>query len=399
MEHQMTADSLKGSPLLNKASVAGFVQKYAMFVALIFIAILFQFLTDGVLLAPMNVSKLIMQNSYILILAIGMLPCILTGDIDLSVGSALAVVGAISATMIVSYGMSVPLTVAVCLAFGLLVGAWQGFWIAFVRVPSFIVTLAGMLIFRGMTMVILDGNTLSPFPDSYQFIAQKFLVDIPLFAAIPGSTMIVGALVAALGAYMFIHNYRQKVKYGLPAGTKTMLMVRVAIVVAVTLFAAYWFTQFKGLPLILILLAALIAIYSFITNRMVIGRHIYALGGNEAATRLSGIKTKWVRFLVFVNMGLMAAVAGLVFSARLNCAAPSAGVSFELDAIAACYIGGASATGGIGTIVGAVVGGLVMGTLNNGMSILGIGIDWQQMIKGLVLLAAVAFDIYNQSKK
>ncbi|MCI6084997.1 MAG: sugar ABC transporter permease [Selenomonas sp.] len=351
------------------------------------------------LLAPMNVSKLIMQNSYILILAIGMLPCILTGDIDLSVGSVLAVVGAISATMIVSYGMSVPLTVAVCLAFGLLVGAWQGFWIAFVRVPSFIVTLAGMLIFRGMTMVILDGNTLSPFPDSYQFIAQKFLVDIPLFAAIPGSTMIVGALVAALGAYMFIHNYRQKVKYGLPAGTKTMLMVRVAIVVAVTLFAAYWFTQFKGLPLILILLAALIAIYSFITNRMVIGRHIYALGGNEAATRLSGIKTKWVRFLVFVNMGLMAAVAGLVFSARLNCAAPSAGVSFELDAIAACYIGGASATGGIGTIVGAVVGGLVMGTLNNGMSILGIGIDWQQMIKGLVLLAAVAFDIYNQSKK
>ena len=399
MEHQMTADSLKGSPLLNKASVAGFVQKYAMFVALIFIAILFQFLTDGVLLAPMNVSKLIMQNSYILILAIGMLQCILTGDIDLSVGSVLAVVGAISATMIVSYGMSVPLTVAVCLAFGLLVGAWQGFWIAFVRVPSFIVTLAGMLIFRGMTMVILDGNTLSPFPDSYQFIAQKFLVDIPLFAAIPGSTMIVGALVAALGAYMFIHNYRQKVKYGLPARTKTMLMVRVAIVVAVTLFAAYWFTQFKGLPLILILLAALIAIYSFITNRMVIGRHIYALGGNEAATRLSGIKTKWVRFLVFVNMGLMAAVAGLVFSARLNCAAPSAGVSFELDAIAACYIGGASATGGIGTIVGAVVGGLVMGTLNNGMSILGIGIDWQQMIKGLVLLAAVAFDIYNQSKK
>ncbi|MDY6269046.1 MAG: multiple monosaccharide ABC transporter permease [Selenomonadaceae bacterium] len=399
MEHRIQAAGLESSPLLTKSSVTGFVQKYAMFVALIFIAILFQVLTDGVLLAPMNVSKLIMQNSYILILAIGMLPCILTGDIDLSVGSVLAVVGAISATMIVTNGMSVPLTVAVCLAFGLLVGAWQGFWIAFVRVPSFIVTLAGMLIFRGMTMVILDGNTLSPFPDSYQFIAQKFLVDIPLFAAIPGSTMIVGALVAALGAYMFVHNYRQKVKYGLPAGSKTMLMVRVGLVVGVTMFAAYWFTQFKGLPLILILLAALIAVYSFITNRMVIGRHIYALGGNETATRLSGIKTKWVRFLVFVNMGLMAAVAGLVFSARLNCAAPSAGVSFELDAIAACYIGGASATGGIGTVVGAVVGGLVMGTLNNGMSILGIGIDWQQMIKGLVLLAAVAFDIYNQSKK
>ena len=389
--------SLKG--LLRKEAVAGAVQKYAMFIALIFIAVLFQILTDGVLLAPINISKLVMQNSYILILAVGMLPCILTGDIDLSVGSVLAVVGSIAATLIVVNGMSVGATVAICLVFGLLVGAWQGFWIAFVRVPSFIVTLAGMLIFRGMTMVILDGNTLSPFPDSYQFIAHKFLQDIPFFAAIPFSTMIVGVLVAFLGAYMMLHNYRQKVKYGIPAGSQKMLWLRIGLLVFVTLFAAYWFTKFKGLPLILILLAALVALYSFVCNRMVIGRHIYALGGNENATRLSGIKTKWVRFLVFVNMGLMAAVAGLVFSARLNCAAPSAGVSFELDAIAACYIGGASATGGIGTIVGAVVGGLVMGTLNNGMSILGIGIDWQQMIKGLVLLAAVAFDIYNQSKK
>ena len=399
MKDVISAQGAGNEALISKASFVGFVRKYAMFVALIFIAILFEFLTDGVLLAPMNVSKLIMQNSYILILAVGMLPCILTGDIDLSVGSVLAVVGAIAATMIVQQGFSVPVNVAACLAFGLLVGAWQGFWIAFVRVPSFIVTLAGMLIFRGMTMVILDGNTLSPFPDSYQFIAQKFLVDIPLFAAIPMSRMICDFVVAVFAAYMFIHNYNQKVKYGIPAGSRTMLFVKVAVVVAVTIFAAYWFTQFKGLPIILILLAALIAIYSFVCNRMVIGRHIYALGGNENAARLSGIKTKWVRFLVFVNMGLMAAVAGLVFSARLNCAAPSAGVSFELDAIAACYIGGASATGGIGTIVRAVVGGLVMGTLNNGMSILGIGIDWQQMIKGLVLLAAVAFDIYNQSKK
>lgn len=399
MNNEETQAKGAGGLALFTSDMAGFVQKYAMFVALIFIAVLFEILTDGVLLAPMNVSKLIMQNSYILILAIGMLPCILTGDIDLSVGSVLAVVGAISATMILTYGVSVPLTVGACLLFGVLVGAWQGFWIAFVRVPSFIVTLAGMLIFRGMTMVILDGNTLSPFPDSYQFIAQKYLTDIPFVSDIPMSTMLVGVLVALLAAYMFVHDYKQKMKYGIPAGSRTVLSVRVAIVVFVTLFAAYWFTEFKGLPLILLLLAVLIAAYSFVCNRMVIGRHIYALGGNENAARLSGIKTKWVRFLVFVNMGLMAAVAGLVFSARLNCAAPSAGVAFELDAIAACYIGGASATGGIGTIVGAVVGGLVMGTLNNGMSILGIGIDWQQMIKGLVLLAAVAFDIYNQSKK
>lgn len=394
MKHKDAANSLHKGAVLQ-----AMVRKYAMFVALILIAMLFQVLTDGVLLEPMNISKLVMQNSYILILAIGMLPCILTGDIDLSVGSLLAAVGAIAATMIVAHGLSVPLTIVTCLCFGLLVGAWQGFWVAFVRVPAFIVTLAGMLIFRGLTMVILDGNTLSPFPDSYQFIAQKFLIDIPLFAAIPYSTMLLGILIAVFAAYMLWRAQAQKIKYGLPASTRTMLGLRIGLVAFITLFAAYWFTRFKGMPLILILLAVLIAIYTFICNRMVIGRHIYALGGNENAARLSGIKTKWVRFLVFVNMGLMAAVAGLVFSARLNAAAPSAGVAFELDAIAACYIGGASATGGVGTIVGAVVGGLVMGVLNNGMSILGIGIDWQQMIKGLVLLAAVAFDIYNQGKK
>ncbi len=385
--------------LLNKGAVSTAMQKYAMFIALILIAIFFQVLTDGVLLAPMNISKLVMQNSYILILAIGMLPCILTGDIDLSVGSVVAAIGAIAGTLIVSKGMSVGTAVVACLAVGLLIGAWQGFWVAFVRVPAFIVTLAGMLIFRGRTMVILDGNTLSPFPDSYQFVAQKFLQDIPLFASIPYSTMLIGALLAAACVWLEIHSYRQKQQYGISVGSRGMLIFKSALIVFVSLFATYWLSQFKGLPLILILLAGLIAVYSFICNKTVFGRRVYALGGNENATRLLGIKTKWVRFIVFVNMGLMAAVAGLVFSARLNCAAPSAGMMFELDAIAACYIGGASATGGVGTIVGAIVGGLVMGTLNNGMSILGIGIDWQQMIKGLVLLAAVAFDIYNQSKK
>ncbi len=384
---------------LSKEFLLTAVHEYAMFIALILIAIFFQWRTDGVLLQPINISKLVMQNSYILILAIGMLPCILTGDIDLSVGSVLAVIGAIAGTMIVNMGMGVGITVVTCLIVGLIIGAWQGFWIAFVRVPSFIVTLGGMLLFRGMTMVILDGNTLSPFPAAYQFVAQRFLSDIPMFAAIPYSTMLVGVLVAVLCAYLEIRDYRQKIEYGVPAGSRTALIAKIAAIVFVSIFATYWLTRFKGLPIILILLACLIAFYSFICRRTVFGRHVYALGGNERATQLSGIKTKWVRFTVFVNMGLMAAVAGLVFSARLNCAAPSAGTGFELDAIAACYIGGASATGGVGTIVGAVVGGLVMGVLNNGMSILGIGIDWQQGIKGLVLLAAVAFDIYNQRNK
>lgn len=375
------------------------VDKYAMFIALVVIAIFFQWQTDGVLLAPMNISKLIMQNSYILILAIGMLPCILTGDIDLSVGSVVAVVGAIAGTMIVSMGMSVGVTIVACLFAGILIGAWQGFWVAFVKVPAFIVTLAGMLLFRGMTMVILNGSTLAPFPDTYQFIAQRFLQDIPVLGAIPYSTMLVGVLIAIAGSYAQLNSYRQKVEYGIPVSGKGWLAVKIFSIVFVSLFSTYWLMQFKGLPIILLLLAALIFAYSFICRKTVIGRHIYALGGNERATQLSGIKTKWVRFLVFVNMGFMAALAGLVFSARLNCAAPSAGMMFELDAIAACYIGGASATGGVGTIVGAIVGGLVMGVLNNGMSILGIGIDWQQGIKGMVLLLAVAFDIYNQNKK
>jgi len=399
-EAEGTADSMgKNTNRWEYKMLSVAINKYAMFIALVVISIFFQVLTDGVLLAPMNISKLVMQNSYLLILAIGMLPCILTGDIDLAVGSVVALVGAIAGTLIVSMGLPVGLTIVVCLAMGLLIGAWQGYWVAFVRVPAFIVTLAGMLLFRGATMVILNGNTLAPFPETYQFIAQKFLQDVPVIGAIPFSTVLIGVLVAVAGAYIEWKSHRQKMKYGIPVSSQPVLFAKIALIVFISVFSAYWLSQFKGLPIILILLAVLICVYSFICNKTIIGRHIYALGGNERATQLSGIKTKWVRFLVFVNMGLMAAVAGLVFSARLNCAAPSAGTGFELDAIAACYIGGASATGGVGTIVGAIVGGLVMGVLNNGMSILGVGIDWQQGIKGMVLLLAVAFDIYNQNKK
>lgn len=384
---------------LNKKGTKIDVQKYAMFIALIAITILFQFTTDGVLLKPMNVSKLIMQNSYILILAIGMLPCILTGDIDLSVGSVVAIVGAVSGYLIIGMKMPVWVAVMAALAVGVAIGVWQGFWIAFVRVPAFIVTLAGMLIFRGLTMVILDGNTLAPFPDSYQFVAQSFLPDIPGTEGFHLTTLIVGVVVTVWFLISEINKRKQQINYGIDTSSNSAFTAKLVLMSIVILFASFWLTKFKGLPIILILLGALIVFYSFITNKTVIGRHVYALGGNERATQLSGVKTKWVKFAVYVNMGVMAAVAGLVFSARLNCAGPTAGSGFELDAIAACYIGGASASGGIGTIVGTIVGGLVMGVLNNGMSIMGLGIDWQQAIKGMVLLFAVAFDIYNQSKK
>lgn len=373
-------------------------RKYAMFIALIVIAILFQLLTNGVLLKPMNVTKLILQNSYVLVLAIGMLPCILTGNIDLSVGSIVAVVSAISGVLIVSMGMPIQIAIVISLLLGALVGAWQGFWIAYVKVPAFIVTLAGMLIFRGITMIILQGNTLSPYPASFQYMAMGFLPEIGGGKS-HVLTLIIGAIISVTFIILEIRKRLQERKYEIEQCAKNMFIVKLFCITSVIMFSSYWLAQYKGIPFVFIILGALVLFYSFVTNKTVVGRHIYALGGNEKATKLSGIKTKKVMFLVYVNMGVMAALAGLLFAARLNAAAPSAGSGFELDAIAACYIGGASASGGVGTITGAIIGGLVMGILNNGMSLMGVGVDWQQAIKGLVLLAAVAFDIYNQSKK
>lgn len=371
-------------------------RKYAMFIALISITVLFQITTNGVLLKPMNISKLIMQNSYVLILAIGMLPVILTGNVDLSVGSILAFVSSIVGVMIIAHGMPVWLSILVALAIGILVGAWQGFWIAYARIPAFIVTLAGMLIFRGLTLVILKGNTLAPFPKSYRFFAAGFLTKDP--SKIKLASFIVGVLFSILVIFIETRNRKKEEKYGIETTRLGTFIFKVIIEISLIMFSLYWLSLYNGIPIVLFLLVTLILIYSYITEKTVLGRSIYAFGGNEMAAKFSGIETNKVFFLTYVNMGLMAALAGIIFSGRLNAATPSAGNGFELDAIAACYIGGASASGGIGTIMGAVVGALVMGVLNNGMSIMGIGIDWQQAIKGLVLLAAVAFDTYQRKK-
>ncbi len=374
-------------------------KKYGMIIALVTITIFFQFLTSGVLLAPMNISKLIMQNGYILILAIGMLPIILTGDIDLSVGSIMALVGAVTSMLLVgNTGFPVWLAVLIGLLLGVLIGAWQGFWIAYVKVPAFIATLAGMLFFRGITLVVTNGKTIGPFPNSYQFIAQAYIPDVGGMG-VNLSTIIIGVVFAIWYLFSQIKRRKKEISYGFEVGSSALFYSKIFVMVFIILFSTYWLTKFKGAPIILIILGILTLLYSFLTQKTVIGRHIYALGGNEKATALSGIKTSRVKFLAFVNMGLLAAFAGIVYSARINCASPTAGDGFELDAIAACYIGGASASGGVGTIVGAIIGGLVMGVLNNGMSIIGVGTDWQKAIKGLVLLAAVVFDIINQSKK
>lgn len=376
------------------------IKKYGMIIALVAITAFFQFLTNGVLLAPMNISKLIMQNGYILILAIGMLPIILTGNIDLSVGSVMALVGAVTSLLLVGNpGFPVSLAVIIGLLLGVLIGAWQGFWIAYVKVPAFIATLAGMLFFRGITLVVTKGKTIGPFPDAYQYIAQAYIPDIGGIKGIHIVTVIIGAVCAVLYFLSQMKKRKKEISYGFEVGSKVIYFLKLAFMMFFIVFAAYWLAKFKGSPVILIILSMLTLLYPFITQRTVVGRHIYALGGNEKATALSGINTKRVKFLAFTNMGLLAAFAGIVYSARINCASPTAGDGFELDAIAACYIGGASAAGGVGTVVGAIIGGLVMGVLNNGMSIVGVGTDWQKAIKGAVLLAAVVFDIINQSKK
>jgi putative multiple sugar transport system permease protein len=385
---------------MNKKTFHIEFDKYGMIIALVVITILFQWLTKGVLLVPMNISKLIMQNGYILILAIGMLPVILTGNIDLSAGSVVALTGAVTSTVLVgATGLPVPVGILLGLLVGTVIGAWNGFWVAYVKIPAFIVTLASMLLFRGLTLVITQGKTIGPFPDAYQYIAQAYTPDIGGITGIHMSTVLIGILLAVLFVVSEIRHRKREKLYGFQVSGNGIFIGKLAVIVFIIGFSTYWLTRFKGAPVILIILGILTLLYSFITQRTVIGRHIYALGGNERATELSGIKTKRVKFLAFLNMGLLAAFAGIVYSARINCANPTAGDGFELDAIAACYIGGASASGGVGKVVGAIIGGLVMGVLNNGMSIVGIGTDWQKAIKGMVLLVAVVFDVINHSKR
>jgi putative multiple sugar transport system permease protein len=374
------------------------IRQYGMIIALVLIMVLFQILTDGILLKPLNITNLILQNSYILVLAIGMLLVIITGHIDLSVGSVAAFVGAISAILIVDMHIPYPLAIVLSLLFGALVGAWQGYWVAYVRIPSFIVTLAGMLLFRGLTMVVLDGQSISPFPKGFQSISSGFIPDWFGGGDIHVLTIVIGLMLSLVLVFTEWRNRLTQQRYQFAVIPAPLFALKLAGIVAIINLFTYVLAAYEGIPNILIVLFILVVVYTFVMNKTVMGRHIYALGGNEKAAKLSGVKTQRMTFWVFVNMGVLAALSGLLFAARLNAATPKAGVNFELDAIAAVFIGGASATGGIGTVIGAIIGGLVMGVMNNGMSLIGLGIDYQQGIKGLVLLAAVAFDIYNKNK-
>ncbi|SIO31257.1 multiple monosaccharide ABC transporter permease [Vannielia litorea] len=387
------------------------LREYGLLFALIFIMVFFQIVTEGTLFRAVNITNLMLQNSYIIIMALGMLVVIVSGNIDLSVGSVMGFIGALAAVMIVNWGWNLYVTGLICLVAGGLIGAAQGYWVAYWKVPSFIVTLAGMLVFRGASLWLLEGQSVGPFPREFQVIANGFIPD-PFPAALGESlagvfgarqvnvlALLTGVVAAGIITWLGMRTRARNKAYGIEDEPRAFFIARNLIVSAALIFICYKLATFRGLPNVLITMGVLTVIYAFVTEQTTIGRRVYALGGNEKAAKLSGIKTERLTFLAFANMGVLAAIAGLVYAARLNTATPKAGFALELDVIAAVFIGGASMSGGVGKIVGAVVGAFLMGVLNNGMSIMGIGIDYQQVIKGLVLLAAVLFDVYNKSKQ
>ncbi|MCP9966364.1 multiple monosaccharide ABC transporter permease [Actinomadura madurae] len=380
------------------------LRQSGIYIAFALIVALFAVLTDGRLLSPENISNIIVQNSYILILSIGMILIIIGGHIDLSVGSVVAVTGAISAVLMVNHDVPWPLAVLLTILAGAAIGAWQGYWIAYFEIPAFIVTLAGMLVFRALTLTVLGNQGIGPFPDEVRTIANGFLSGYlgnialgPLGGADLFTLLVALALV---GGYVGLgwRNRQGRIGYGQKVEPLAVFALKNALAVVVVMFIAVQLARFKNMPWVLVLLGVLVLGYTLVTNRAVFGRHVYALGGNPLAAKLSGIKVKSVSFWLFVNMGVLASIAGVVFAGRLNQAGPTAGTNFELDSIAAAFIGGAAVQGGVGKVIGAITGGLIMGVINNGMSLLGAPSERVMLIKGLVLLAAVAFDIWAKRR-
>lgn len=379
------------------------LRQYGILAALVVIVVLFQSLTGGRLLLPGNINNLIQQNAYVLILAVGMVIVIIAGHIDLSVGSVVAMVGAIAAISMTQWGLPWWLAVILSIGVGALVGAWQGFWVAFVGIPAFIVTLAGMLLFRGLTLVLLTGGTINALPAEFNAIGGGWLPE--LFGTIGegrGSrdifTVVLGVLAAAVLVGLQSRARMRQRRLDLPVESVVSFLIKIAAAAAAIIALTWQLSAYRGTPIILVVVAVLVLVFTFVLNQTVFGRHVYAIGGNLFAAQMSGVKTNWVNFFIFVNMGALAGLAGIVTTARAGGAVASAGQSFELDAIAAVFIGGAAVTGGVGTVVGAVIGALIMGVLNMGLSILSVDAAWQQTIKGLVLLLAVAFDVLSKRR-
>lgn len=387
---------------MNKAKTRELVKKLTMVIVLVIVTAFFAIRTDGAILLPMNISSLVSQNAYVFILATGMLLCILTGgNIDLSVGSVVCFVGAIGAVLMVNQNVPIIVAILVMILVGTLIGAWQGFWIAFVRIPPFIVTLAGMLIFRGLSNVVLDGMTVSV-KDKTSFVklfgggADCYIKDFFGNNEINATCLVAGVVAVIVFVALELKSYFTKKKKGYETGSFTGLIVKLAIISAAILWFTYKLAKHKGIPSVLIWVLIVIVIYGYITSNTTVGRHFYAVGGNEKATKLSGINTNKVYFLAYLNMGFLAALAGMVTIARLTSAQPTYGQNYEMDAIASCFIGGASAYGGIGTVPGVIIGAILMGVINLGMSLMGVDQNMQKVVKGLVLLLAVIFDVVSK---
>lgn len=374
------------------------LRQSGIFIAFVAIVLLFTVATDGKLLSPGNLTNVVLQYSYILVLAIGMVIVIIGGHIDLSVGSVAALASAISGILVIKNDMPWWVGVIAAIVVGLVVGAWQGFWVAFVGIPAFITTLAGMLLFRGATWYVLGSISLSPFPKHYQNIGNGFINGLLGGNGYDVFTVLIFGFAVVGYAYNSFRSRQARIAYNQIVESMVLFILKIVAIGAVVMAFAWQLAHNRGLPIVLIILGVLIMIYTVVTTRTVFGRHVYAIGGNLTAATLSGVKVKWVNFGIMLNMGFLAGVAGVLYSARTNSAQPAAGNLFELDAIAASFIGGAAVTGGVGRVTGAMVGGLIMAVLSNGMQLIGWGLPQQQMVKGLVLLLAVAFDVYNKRR-
>jgi putative multiple sugar transport system permease protein len=401
-ETQKTAKEAPQGNIMDalKKLFGGNTRQFGMIFALVALIILFQILTGGLTLTPDNVINLFNGNSYILILAIGMVLVIIAGHIDLSVGSIAAAVGIIVAITMRDWHLPTWVGIIFGLAIGAAIGVWQGFWVAYVGIPAFIVTLAGMLIFRGVNQFIGQSNTV-PVPQDFQYIGAGYLPEIGPDTGYNNLTLLIGVLGAAFVVYSELRGRREAKQLGAEVPELWVTVTKVVLICAAILYATYLFATGRpgtSFPIPGIILGVLVLIYGFVSAKTIIGRHIYAVGGNRHAAELSGVQSKRVNFLVMMNMAILSALAGMVFVGRSTASGPFDGTGWELDAIAAVFIGGAAVTGGVGTVIGSIVGGLVMAVLNNGLQLLGIGADRTAIIKGLVLLAAVAFDVYNKSQ-
>ena len=393
---------------MDKAKLMNGVKKYTMIIVLVLVTLFFTWQTGGKILLPQNVSNLISQNAYVFVLATGMLLCILTGgNIDLSVGSVVCFAGAVGATLMESKGMNPVAASIMMLLIGLLIGAWQAFWIAYVHVPPFITTLSGMLVFRGLSNVVLNGLTVSltnaGFVKVFGGGAECYIPDFIGKKLTGGSgfnitCMLVGVIACVIYVLVQIKNRMNRAKKGYEMEALSAMVVRTVIICAVILVFMFRLAQYKGIPTALVWVALVVLIYGYITSKTTTGRYFYAVGGNEKATKLSGINTNKVYFIAYTNMGFLAALAGMLTIARMTSAQPTYGQNYEMDAIGACFVGGASAYGGVGTVPGVIVGAVLMGVINLGMSIMGVDANYQKVVKGLVLLAAVIFDVVTKKQ-